>query len=307
MNIIKLFKASFRSMTITLRKHAPEIMVVGGCIGCVGAAVLACKETLKVKDILDEGDKKLDEIENNPDKTNEKMEKAVVRVKTAGKLVVNYLPSIALGAASIMSILKGHNILQERHLITVAALADQVDRFDKYRGRVKDKIGDEAEYKLITGEHEEKVKETVTDPDTGKEKSRNVTKTLLGESLDGRFNIVANRGNWYDICSDFDTNYARFALIQSEINESLSEQALFSNGKAVKSAKEVLERLGFKGAGAEWVKEHRNMGIVWTKEHPFGLDLGLPEARSLHDFGAFPNDDEIHLSINFVPNVWDYV
>lgn len=307
MNIVKIIKASVKSIGVTLRKHAPEIMVVGGCLGCVGATILACKETTRVPDILDEGNKKLDEIENNPDKTDEKKEKAIVRVKTAGKLALNYLPSVALGAASIMSILGGHHILQKRHLITVAALADQADRFQKYRDRVKERIGNEVEQKLITGEHDEKVKETVKDPETGKEKNRNVTKTLLGENLDGRFQITMTRHNCYDISNDFDTNIARFRLINSELCEELLEQANFGNGKAIKTAKEVLERFGFKKADADWIKAHKNMGVVWTKEHPFGLDAGIDEAVRLHEFGVCPDHDEIHLAFNFVENVWDYV
>lgn len=302
MNLIKLIKASVKSLGVTLRKHAPTIMVVSGCVGCVGAAVLACKETMKVPDILDEGNNKLDEIPEE-----DKKERAKVRIKTAGKLAINYLPSVAIGAASIMSILGGHHILKKRHLVTVAALADQADRFEKLKERMTEKVGEEATQKLITGEHDEKVKETVTDPDTGKEKNRNVTKTLLGENLDGRFQIVANRNNWYDICSDFDTNYSRLKLNESEINDDMREQALFSNGKAIMSARAVLDRLGFKGANADWVKEHRNMGIVWTKDHPFGLSLGLDEAKRLHDYGICPDHDELHLAINFVPNIWDYV
>ena len=302
MNLVKLIKASVKSLGITLRKHAPTIMVVSGCVGCVGAAVLACKETMKVPDILDEGNNKLDDIPEE-----DKKERAKVRIKTAGKLAINYLPSVAIGAASIMSILGGHHILKKRHLITVAALADQADRFEKLNNRIKEKYGEEAAQKLITGEHDEKVKETVTDPDTGKEKNRNVTKTLLGEDLSGRFQIVLDRANCYDIYNDFDTNISRFQLLQDELNKTLDNQVMYGNSKGILMAKDVLARIGLKNIDVEWLKNYKNMGIVWTKDHPTRLDLGLDEARRLHDFGIKPDHDEITLAINFVPNIWDYV
>ena len=50
-------KASFG-----FQKHSPEILVVSGVIGLVGAAVLACKSTLKAQDILKETKGSLEDI-----------------------------------------------------------------------------------------------------------------------------------------------------------------------------------------------------------------------------------------------------
>ena len=51
------YKAGF-----ALKKHSPTILVVGGCIGTVGAAVLAVKETPKALDILEDHKKKVEQI-----------------------------------------------------------------------------------------------------------------------------------------------------------------------------------------------------------------------------------------------------
>ena len=40
---------------LLLRKHSHEILTYGGIVGGIGAAVLACKATLKLEDTLDEG------------------------------------------------------------------------------------------------------------------------------------------------------------------------------------------------------------------------------------------------------------
>ena len=39
---------------LKLKKHSPEILMVTGTIGVVTSAVMACKATLKVNDILEE-------------------------------------------------------------------------------------------------------------------------------------------------------------------------------------------------------------------------------------------------------------
>ncbi|MGN1097964.1 MAG: DUF6353 family protein, partial [Clostridia bacterium] len=47
---------------LKLKKHSPEILIVAGVIGTVVSAVMACKSTLKVNDILDEAKENVDII-----------------------------------------------------------------------------------------------------------------------------------------------------------------------------------------------------------------------------------------------------
>ena len=48
------FKMILGSATYTLKKYSPEILLGVGVVGVVGSAVLACKATLKVEEVLDE-------------------------------------------------------------------------------------------------------------------------------------------------------------------------------------------------------------------------------------------------------------
>ena len=44
---------------LKIKKYSPEILMVAGITGVVGAAVLACKATLKCEDLIDEHDGKM--------------------------------------------------------------------------------------------------------------------------------------------------------------------------------------------------------------------------------------------------------
>ena len=53
---------AFHKVGFQLKKHSPEILVVSGIVGMVGAGALACKATLKVNEIVDEQKETNDEI-----------------------------------------------------------------------------------------------------------------------------------------------------------------------------------------------------------------------------------------------------
>ena len=53
---------SAHRMAFKLQKHSPEILVVAGVIGAVASAVMACKATTKLGDILDDSRDKIDSI-----------------------------------------------------------------------------------------------------------------------------------------------------------------------------------------------------------------------------------------------------
>ena len=59
-----LYKTGFK-----LKKHSPEILVVGGVIGVVASGIMACKATTKLSTILDESRDHIDainEVMENP-------------------------------------------------------------------------------------------------------------------------------------------------------------------------------------------------------------------------------------------------
>ena len=112
-NIINTVSRSFHKVGWKLKKHSPEILIAVGAVGTVASAVMACRATLKVNDVIDDTKEIIDTIHDNVGKglhtsdgeeyTQEVANKdlAIVYAQTGWKLVKLYGPAVALGIASI--------------------------------------------------------------------------------------------------------------------------------------------------------------------------------------------------------------
>lgn len=180
-NIAFVNKALFQ-----LKKHSPEILVVGGIVGGVASTVMACKATTKVSDILEHTREQVETIHevaeaggaHGIEYTDEDSKKdlAIVYAKTGVELVKLYAPSIVLGAVSITSILASHKIMRTRNVALAAAYTAVDKGFKEYRGRVVERFGENIDRELKYGIKAQKITEVEVDPETGKEKK--VKKTV---------------------------------------------------------------------------------------------------------------------------------
>lgn len=176
---------SAHRMAFKLQKHSPEILVVAGVIGAVASAVMACKATTKLSDILDDSRDKIDSIHDvieNPDKVDEEYTQedgnkdlAIVYTQTALKIAKVYAPAVILGGLSITAILTSNNILRKRNIALAAAYTAVDKSFKDYRGRVVERFGKELDKELRYNIKAKEVEETVTD-EKGNEKT--VKKTV---------------------------------------------------------------------------------------------------------------------------------
>lgn len=283
MNTAIVSKASsiFSKTKFNLKKHSPEILVVTGIVGAVTSAVMACKATLKVNDILSEAHEDVDkihkvangEIEVDAEYSEEDKNKdlAIVYAKTGVKLAKLYGPAVLIGVASITSILGGHNILRKRNIGLAAAYAAIDQSFKEYRGRVVERFGDTVDKELRYNLKAKKITETVTDEETGK--SKKVKKEILVPVGDGSYSgyarsFEAGCENWEN-----DANLNRLFL---KAQEEFANQKLRANGYLFLS--DVYKALGFRDDKASHV-----VGWVFDEEHPIG--------DNYVSFG-FRNDDE---------------
>lgn len=171
---------------LKLRKHAPEIMVIAGAVGTVGAAVMACKATLGLKDTLDECQDRKDEIEAqyvdalevNPEDTS--LQKAYkkditkVTVKNAVEIGKLYAPSVIIGAASLSVIFAANNIQKKRNASLAAAYATLDNMYRRYRKNVIETFGEDVDQDMRFGIKHEKVEEEVEDANGKKHKVKKV-------------------------------------------------------------------------------------------------------------------------------------
>lgn len=269
-----LNKAGFQ-----LKKHSPEILIVAGVAGAVTSAVMACKATTKLNDILEESKEQVDKIheamehpENLPEEYTEedgKKDLTIVYTQTAVKLLKLYGPSIVLGGLSITAILTSNNIMCKRN-IAIAAAYTAVDKsFKDYRGRVVERFGKDLDRELRYNIKKEEVEETIVDEKTGKEKT--IKKTI------DVANDVSEFAKFFD---DGCTGWTK----DPELNLAfLLKQQAFANDKLKANGylylNEVYDMLGIPRTKAGQI-----VGWIYDEKNPIGdnyVDFGIFDSNKV--------------------------
>ena len=231
---------------LKLKKHSPEILVVGGVVGLVASGVMACKATTKLSAILDDSKEQIelfDKVAANPEMVNEEYtvedaekDKKIVKVQTAVKVAKLYAPSIAVGVVSIGAIFASNNIMRKRNVALGAAYATVDRAFKDYRNRVVDRLGEELDKELRYNLKTKEVKETVED-ENGKKKTVKRNIKYMDSPIPSEFAVIYDDG-----CAGWtkDPEDNKFFLIQQQryANERLKRRGYLS-------LNEVYELLGF--------------------------------------------------------------
>lgn len=285
------------------KKFSPEILLVGGIAGGITAAVMACKATRKVDDILDDHNETMAQIsmgESSVDSDEGKKEIDKLKLKTKMTLVKDlgkiYAPPIVLGAASIGCILGSHGILSKRNMAIAAAYSVVQDRFNEYRDRVRNEYGDEKEKNLYFGTEQKTIETVEVDEKTGKEKKVKKKVNMLKDPNDlsqyARFFDDASP-NWVN---DSEMNLAFLKAQQNYCNDLLKVRGhLFLN--------EVYDILGIPRSKAGAV-----VGWVISKEGDNFVDFGLYSIRN-QEAADFVNgyEENILLDFNVDGVIWDLI
>lgn len=292
---------AFHKTGFQIKKHSPEILVTAGIVGGVVSAVMACKATTKLSEVLEEPKKTIDkihEVVNDPDYKDKytvedsKKDLTIVYAQTGLKIIKLYGPAVVLGAASIASILAGHNILRKRNTALAAAYATVDRSFREYRDRVIERFGKDLDKELKYNIKAKEVQETVVD-ENGNEKTVTKTVNAAQESDYARFFDEACNG-WM---KDAESNLAFLRLQQNHANDILRSRGhLFLN--------EVYDMLGIPRTKAGQI-----VGWIYDEKNPVGdnyVDFGIYD---LYDERkrAFVNGYErsILLDFNVDGNIWD--
>lgn len=273
--IVTSMTRSFHKAGFKLKKHSPEILIAAGVIGTVASAVMACKATTKVSEILEETRDTTDKIHEGIEtgeicgqtytEEDGKKDLAIVYAQTGLKFVKLYGPSVALGALSLGCIVMSHRIMTKRNVALAAAYATVDKGFKEYRGRVVDRFGKELDRELRYNIKAKEIEETVTDEKTGKEKT--VKRTV--EAADPNENSSYARF-FDDGCKgwtkDPELNLYFLKCQQSQANDRLKAQGyLFLN--------DVYEMLGIPKTKAGFV-----VGWLYNEHEPTGdnfVDFGM--------------------------------
>lgn len=297
--IMKSVNGVTSKAVMKLKKHSPEILVVAGIAGTVVSAVLACKATTKVAEILDETKGTLDTIHegmetgaiNGQEYTTEdgKKDTVVVYAQTGMKLAKLYGPAIILGTLSITSILASNNILRKRNVALGAAYAAIDKSFKEYRGRVIERFGDQVDTELKYGIKAKKFEEIEVDPETGKEKK--VKKTVM----------VADPNLQSDYAVYFDSKSRNYETNPDYNRMFLKAQQAFANDKLQTRGhlflNEVLDDLDLPRTPAGQI-------VGWTKNGPDGyVNFRIVEVERETEDGR--HEPALLLDFNVEGNIWE--
>lgn len=297
--ILKSVNGVTSKAVMKLKKHSPEILVVAGIAGTVVSAVLACKATTKVAEILDETKGTLDTIRegmetgaiNGQEYTNEdgKKDTVVVYAQTGMKLAKLYGPAIILGTLSITSILASNNILRKRNVALGAAYAAIDKSFKEYRGRVIERFGEQVDTELKYGIKAKKFEEIEVDPETGKEKK--VKKTVM----------VADPNLQSDYAVYFDSKSRNYETNPDYNRMFLKAQQAFANDKLQTRGhlflNEVLDDLDLPRTPAGQI-------VGWTKDGPDGyVNFRIVEVERETEDGR--HEPALLLDFNVEGNIWE--
>ena len=297
--ILKIVNGVTSKAVMKLKKHSPEILVVAGIAGTVVSAVLACKATTKVAEILDETKGTLDTIHegmetgaiNGQEYTNEdgKKDTVVVYAQTGMKLAKLYGPAIILGTLSITGILTSNNILRKRNVALGAAYAAIDKSFKEYRGRVIERFGEQVDTELKYGIKAKKFEEIEVDPETGKEKK--VKKTVM----------VADPNLQSDYAVYFDSKSRNYETNPDYNRMFLKAQQAFANDKLQTRGhlflNEVLDDLDLPRTPAGQI-------VGWTKDGPDGyVNFRIVEVERETEDGR--HEPALLLDFNVEGNIWE--
>ena len=297
--IMKSVNGVASKTVMKLKKHSPEILVMAGIAGTVVSAVLACKATTKVAEILDETKGTLDTIHegmetgaiNGQEYTTEdgKKDTVVVYAQTGMKLAKLYTPAIILGTLSITSILASNNILRKRNVALGAAYAAIDKSFKEYRGRVIERFGEQVDTELKYGIKAKKFEEIEVDPETGKEKK--VKKTVM----------VADPNLQSDYAVYFDSKSRNYETNPDYNRMFLKAQQAFANDKLQTRGhlflNEVLDDLDLPRTPAGQI-------VGWTKDGPDGyVNFRIVEVERETEDGR--HEPALLLDFNVEGNIWE--
>ena len=267
--------------------RSPELLIGAGVVGLVGAAVAAVRRGVRWHNAA-KGNLLLDletikKAEASPEYSRE--DKVRDYATAIGRGVWSftqiYGPSVAVGAASVVSILAGTGVLKGRLAAMTSAAATAQAALERYRSRVREKLGEDADYefayevssKKAKIKHEDGTKESLVTyhlvPSSGEWMAASPYSRLWDE----------NAMEW---CANRDIQFLTLRSLENYFNQEL-------NARGVVFLNDVYKALGLPmskdAALVGWIKDYEK-----PKMAKLAAELGRVPGDGVISFGVFENE-----------------
>ena len=291
---------------LILKNASPEIYLVAGITGGVGAAVLACLATKKAPEVkarhledleiiqrswkeVKEGERDISEYPES----DYKKDLITVYTRTTGDYIKLYGPAVTLGVLSIACIIASHGVMKKRNAALIAAYKTVESAFTSYRKRVVAEYGEKTDYMFKNGIRAEQFVEIETDENGKKHK---VTKTAYTQDPNG----ISMYARFFDECNRVWQRDASYNKLFLRSQQNYWNDILKTRGHVFLN--EVYDSLGFdrtkEGAVVGWVLGNKD-GDSYVD---FGLYDGSREA--VRDF-VNGSENAILLDFNVDGVIWN--
>lgn len=287
-----------------VQKHSPEILAGVGVVGTVASAVMACKATLKLDDILDECKEtrdKIKEVAENPRYEKEyspedaKKDLTINYMQTSMKIAKLYAPAVLLGSASLGCLLASNDILRKRNAALSAAYMTVDKGFKEYRQRVAERFGEEVEKEIRYNIKAEEIETTVVNEDGSEVVVKETVKTMDP-------NLYSDYARFFDEYNPNWQNDPEYNLMFLKSQQQYANDLLRARGRLFLN--EVYDMLGMERSKAGQI-----VGWVYNEANPSGdnfVDFGIYDLHKERT-RAFVNglEPSILLDFNVDGNIWD--
>lgn len=287
----RFITTAYAGAKLALKAKAPTLMVVGGVVAMGAGTVLACKQTLKVEEVLAKHTPDLEKIKQGESLELSSYTKEVAqsdRFRVYSRAGIDLgrvyaVPVIVWGSGAAL-VFGGHRLLLQRNATLALAFTGLKQSFDAYRGRVVEHFGHEVDQRMLGGHV---IREKILDEATGE------VQDVHGRDWDTAgndpYNRVFEQGASASWRNDLSTNKL---FIQH--HQKFAQDLLNRRGHLYLS--EVYEALGFPESDLSRVvgwKVTRNAD--GSKDFPvvdFGLDKPMP------DDWKYSRENAIYLDFN---------
>lgn len=291
----------------TLKKHSPEICTVFGIGGMIAAAVMACKATTKLDDILVQAKDTVDTIKEcstNPEalpagttysEEDAKKDLAITYAKTGISLAKLYAPSIAVATLSITSIVASNIILKKRNVGLAAAYTALDKSFKGYRERVIEKFGGEVDKQLRYNIKAVEIEKDIQDEDGNQRTVKETVDVINEKELEG----YSPYAKFFDELSSYWEKDPEYNLMFLRSQENYANEKLKAKGylflNDVYSMLDIPE-----------TKAGQMIGWVYDPEVEHKIDFGIYDITKDGN-RRFVNGIErsILLDFNVDGNIWE--
>lgn len=276
------------------KKHAPEIMIGSGLIGFVVTVIETVHATNATNEILEERDENLAKCERALEAptevySQEDYNKDVHMIKRQAQidLIKTWIPVGTSGIASVIFVLKGYRIINGRYVATAAAYKGLEAGFERYRGNVVERFGEEVDKELLYTTKKEDI-----------EKARKEAEERRIQSYDIKRPKTSFEKGYLDQIFDQESLYWRRNWTPDQVMDFLRQVEREMQDKLILNGhvfwNEVLDRCGMRrtseGSVVGWIMTTHNKHDRPGERLSLGLDT-MPESEMRRILSARCNSD----------------